>query len=363
MTSNNINLTTLLDKFPAGTTTKEKLLAASALLETMRIFSRLGPDMLYSATEYVAESAMNIDCVDFSVTKKLLAYKNPAVALEALVVFSELIESDPANASEVLLESLLEEIEDRQPLPAPLPKPVAKNVELYTERMLSRVFQPAVFSSQLARTIGADLVTVRGTLASGELGPALRGLAFDGGINVWSTILETGEYLQIPMGESRFALKVTADADDYANVCPALLVFMTQLRRFLHTAGVLNDAQAAAPLWDGCLGTYSCRLHVCEASKDTVKSLTQVLDYACDNDNSTAMFTGPAGASVRFAVPDTDMTVVLDACPSNTGPYIVARLMRGETILMRLDHPRYFSARGVYFFPLSDCAVFLTVMY
>jgi hypothetical protein len=361
MTSNKVDLTTLLDKFPKTTTTKDKLRATAALLETFRIFSQLGDNMLYSVLEYIAESAMNIEWqnVDFSFTKKLLAYKDPNVALEALVVFSELVESDPAHASDVLLDSILDEVASRKAPVAAKPAPP----EIYTERMLGRVFKPAVFSSKLASTFGAGLVTVRGTLASGEPGPALRGLAFDSGISVWSTILETGEYVSIPKNDAAFTLKVTEDADDYANVCPALLLYTLRVAEELKWAGILAEELEQQITQGGALGVYTQIVHHVRADKENVKSLAQVLDYARDKEHITAHTTGPLGATVRFAVPDTDMTVVLDALPSKTGPYVGARLMRGETTLMRLDHPRYFSARGVYFFPLPHCAVALTVMY
>jgi hypothetical protein len=359
MTSNKVDLTTLLDKFPKQTTTKDKLRATSALLETLRIFSQLGDNMLYSVLEYIAESAMQVEWqnVDFSFTKKLLAYKNPEIALEALTVFSELVESDPAHASEVLLDSILEEIEARQP------KQAVTVAEIYTERMLGRVFKPAVFSNKLASTFGAGLVAVRGTLAFGEIGPAIRGLAFDSGVSVWSTILETGEYVSIPKSDTTFALKVTEDADDYANVCPALLLYTLRVAEELKWAGVLSDELEQQITQGHALGVYTQPVHHVRADKENVKSLAQVLDYARDKDHITPHTTGPLGATVRFTVPGTDMTVVLDALPSQTGPYVVARLMRGETTLMRLDHPRYFSARGVYFFPLPKFAVSLTVMY
>jgi len=368
MTSNKVDLAALLDKFPEHATTKDKLLATSALLETLRIFSQIGPDMPYSVLEYIAESAMQVEWqnVDFSFTKKLLAYKDPDVALEALVVFSELVESDPAHASEVLIDSILDEVESRKPKPpppSPKPKPALKPAEVYTERMLSRVFKPAVFSSKVAGTMGAGLVTVRGTLASGEPGPALRGLAFDSGISVWSTVLETGEYVSIPKSDSTFTVKVTEDADDYANVCPSLLLYTLQVAEQLKWAGVLSEDIEQQITRHGSLGAETQLVHRVRAEKENVKSLAQVLDYAHNKDDIVPHTTGPLGASVRFAVPASDMTVVLDAMPSQTGPYVVARLMRGETTLMRLDHPRYFSARGVYFFPLPKFAVSLTVMY
>ena len=368
MTSNKVDLTALLDKFPKHATTKDKLLATSALLETLRIFSQIGPDMLYSVLEYIAESAMQVEWqnVDFSFTKKLLAYKDPDVALEALVVFSELVESDPAHASEVLIDSILDEVESRKPKPPPpppKPKPLPNTAEVYTERMLGRVFKPAVFSSKVAGTMGAGLVTVRGTLASGEPGPALRGLAFDSGISVWSTVLETGEYVSILKNDPTFTVKVTEDADDYANVCPSLLLYTLQVAEQLKWAGVLSEDIEQQITRHGSLGSETQLVHRVRADKENVKSLAQVLDYARDKEDIVPHTTGPLGASVRFAVPASDMTVVLDAMPSQTGPYVVARLMRGEATLMRLDHPRYLSARGVYFFPLPKFAVSLTVMY
>jgi hypothetical protein len=76
--------------------------------------------------------------------------------------------------------------------------------------------------------------------------------------------------------------------------------------------------------------------------------------------------TGPSGATARFPVSSTPMTVILDAQVAATGPYVTAKLVTttdsGETILMRLDQPRELSPYGVYLFPLPTGAVLLKVI-
>jgi hypothetical protein len=63
-------------------------------------------------------------------------------------------------------------------------------------------------------------------------------------------------------------------------------------------------------------------------------------------------------------VPNADLRVVVTAQQSSIRPYITATLVKPSDgkILMRLDTPREFTARGVYLFPLNGQSTVLLVV-
>ena len=285
-----------------------------------------------------------------------------AIVSAALVLFVDLIENGLADEdvpAQDIFNALIAEVAESPKTPLNANQPP----EIYNERMIARVYQPAQFTEQTAATLEASLVTFRDKLPNGERGPSLRGVAIDNGTNTHHILLETGEFVRRANGDA--SVVGTNTADDYLAVCPALLAYFRAAVNELAIAAVIDINEKLACVSDkNCLGTFTKPLFNVVAATETVLSLENVISAAQEaTSRSITGATGPTGATVRFPVSNTDYTVVLDAVTATSGPYVVAKLMRGDTVVMRLDQPRQFSVLGVYLFPLRDCAVSLSVIY
>ncbi|NBT75164.1 MAG: hypothetical protein EBT15_04185 [Betaproteobacteria bacterium] len=282
------------------------------------------------------------------------------VIIAALTLFADLVENglaDPEVPAQDIFDAVIAEVAESY-----------KNTqvvnpgspEIYNERMIGRVFEKAPFTEAVTSKLGAGLVTFRGRFANGERGPAIRGISFEGSTGIPTTLLETGELVR-PAAEDFVG---TNTAEDYAKVCPALLAYATIGVQALWATGVLNDEQRDYITQQSALGTFKQPHHAVVATRGMVMSLEQVIDAAKEavSMGITTGATGPSGATLRFPVPDTKYVIVLDAASSMAGPYIVAKLLYDEKVIMRLERPRQYSAHGVYLFPLTDCAVSLTVI-
>lgn len=288
-----------------------------------------------------------------------------ALVLEAVIVFSDLIDNGLAAGdcapADIFDAIVLELAEAKKTAP---PAPVKKDAtpEVYNERMLARVFKPAQFSEELANALSASLVIFKDVLPNGDSGPSLRGIAFDNGTNTWHILLESGEFVRRQKDDE--CVRVTNTVDDFAAICPALLAFSDIAAPALRDLCAVLDLGTKSLTDQHCFGAFTKPLHTIAATKETVASLENVIDAAHEAANlGITGATGPHGASVRFAVPDTDFVIVLDALTATAGPYVVARLLSDDRLVMRLEYPRQFSARGVYMFPLPQCVVALTVLY
>jgi hypothetical protein len=90
---------------------------------------------------------------------------------------------------------------------------------------------------------------------------------------------------------------------------------------------------------------------------------------ACDNVLEAARWGATTeetknGAISLVDIPQTQLRVLITAQQSAIRPYITSTLVRTDNnaILMRLDVPREFSARGIYLFPRGDQSVALIVV-
>lgn len=286
------------------------------------------------------------------------------VVTSALLLFADLIEDGLADSEgatpQDIFEAVIAEMAESQKDQPPT-KPGAP--EIYNERMIARVFKPAQFTDRTATALNAGLVTFRDVLPGGERGPALRGIAFDNGTNTWHMLLETGEFIRRPKNDP--SVTGTNTAEDYAEVCPALLAYTrAAVDDLFLTTAVLSEDEAKLVKDQNCLGEFIKPCHAATASKATVKSLESVIDVA----KTAATMgctgaTGPVGATVRIPVPGTDYAIVIEATAAVSGPYVIAKLLHHETLVMRLERPRQFSPHGVYLFPLPHCVVLLTIMY
>jgi hypothetical protein len=373
------NLKVFTDKLQT-TNTHEKLVLTAGLLELVRRAQASKLSSFFTGAPELLKSMQHVNwaAVPFSITQTLLSHgrqvaeqygakpeETDEILLAALDTFSEFIAGGIADADvppAALLDALIAEITENRRLP------VAANIaanpaasEIYNERMLLRGFKPKPFTDKLATTLEAGCVLFRDKLANGAMGPELRGLAFENGTNSWYVLLETGEYVCRRKGDD--SVVGTNSAEDYANICPVLLAYATIVAEQLEHYAVLSPDQRAV-IASNALGEFTTQHIPVVATKETLASLEQVIDAEREAASiGVTGATGPVGASVRFPVPATEFTIVIDAVPSTYGAYVVAKLTHGEKVLMRLEHPRQFSARGVYLFPLPGCLISLSAIY
>jgi hypothetical protein len=373
-----VTIKKFLDSFDAPA--QQKLTLAACTLELFRQsqMPAKNPAFLKALGQFAqAAGSTNWGALPFSITQATLGRGKQvaaqygakpeqvdAVLLEALAVFSDMIgdglmsqDINPADLFDAVIAEIAELAQNKSFYAEPVVAP-----EVYNERMLARVFKPAAFgfTDTFAAELEASLVVFRDALPNGDMGPSLRGIAFDNGTNTWHIILESGEF--VTRAKDDESVRVTNTAEDYAEVCPALLAFCGAAAKDLKILAVLNDAKAAA-LTAAATVAFSRQLMLVSAQRSAVASLETVIDAATEAANlGVTGATGPHGASVRIAVPGTEFVVVLDALTAVTGSYVVARLMYDDNVVMRLEYPRQFSARGVYLFPLPQCAVVLNIL-
>lgn len=232
--------------------------------------------------------------------------------------------------------------------------------------MAKRVFEPAEFTEDTAKTLQAHVVLFRALTATGIAGPEVRGLAFENGTNQYFVLLETGEYLTVPKEYEHLTL--TNDANDYKNLFPTSLLAVVAIADELEKYAVITDAQHEF-IQAGGLGKLT-RPHFRGVTDVTdIAPLEHVFDIGREAAKMGATgATGPVGATVRFPVPGTEMVVVLEASQDALGPYSTARLVRqdsagNEVVVMRHETPRLYSLRGVYLFPLPDRLISLTAIF
>lgn len=284
----------------------------------------------------------------------------PDVLLSALASFSDLI-ADYMHDTEVTPEEFFEAIvaEEaekfaQQQIASPAPA-------IYDHVMLRKCFNPAVTSHELLQSLGINYVTYRG-MVGGVVGPILRGFAFSGVSDNWLLLLETGEFFSVSRNDPGLA---SCSADECLTACPALLAYTTTAAQELLGLGLLND-HAAAKIKSGALGEFTKPVHSMSAELPAIQALEQVLHPDADR-----VVTGPAGASVYFPapLPDSKKCCVLSAMPAKNGAHVTAKLSEvlpghepKEQVTLYLNHPRYFSARGIYMFPTDNDVICLRVM-
>ncbi|NDD52552.1 hypothetical protein EBZ39_01520 [bacterium] len=312
----------------------------------------------FSITQAALSRGLNV-AKEYGATDKTAA---PMVSA-ALILFADLIENGLADSdvsAQDIFDAVIAEVVESPKNPLTV-NPVAP--EIYNERMLARVFNPAQFTDTMAAALSASLVSFRDKLPSGEIGPAYRGLSFDNGTNTHFLLLETGEFFPVSPRSSP-AVTGTNTAEDYASICPALLAYVSIAARHLEIAAVISEEQRKQIERPGYLGEFTKPAHFAVVLRDDVASLERVIAGA--KEAATLGITGATGAhgaAIQVPVPATDYVISITAAVSSTGPYVVATLLHADRVVMRLERPRQFSARGVYLFPLTDCVVSLTVIY
>ena len=282
----------------------------------------------------------------------------PKLLLEAVTLFADLlaenVAADPETAAADIFDAVVAELaENSKAALAPAQKTLPP--EIYSPKMVNRVFEPAPFSMELAGKLQMTLVTYTSTQ-----GNDLLALAFDapGDDKTYFLILETGECVEAKKADCSLAL---IDEESYANIPSALLAFVYLAGPELEICDVIRSATALA-IEGGAIGKFKTDVCVINVKNDDLQPLRHVIDTAHTAGSMGA--TGPTGALLRFPVPNVpEMFVVLEAQTSSTGPYVVARLVEttpsGDRVLMRLDQPRHDAVKGLYFFPHAKQAVVL----
>jgi hypothetical protein len=237
-------------------------------------------------------------------------------------------------------------------------------IDLFQPGYVSRVFTPEKFSIEAAAELETQVVHFVGELVGAKLSHEIRGLGFDNGTESYHVLLETGELVSVPSTNSLLAA-TSVDPDDYKNISPVLLLLLQVAARELELGAILNHKQSGQVAANK-LGKFCVPHKRAVSDMRAVAPIEELFERA--RGDGPAGVTGPSGASVRFAIPETSYTIVLDGYMGPNGPYATSRLVLtdaqgNDTLLMRADTPRLFTARGVYLFPLPDQLISLTIIF
>lgn len=296
----------------------------------------------------------------------------PRLLVDALAAFADLLGEGVITAAEGIsaadiFDAVVAEFAEKSTAPVPTgAAPVGTGAsqkkdlppEIYTPKLMQRVFKPAPFSQALASKLQMTLAHYTGTQ-----GNTLRALAFEEPKDAETQflILETGECLAVHKDKLSFAM---IDDESYANVPAALLAFVVAAVDELEMCDLIRS-ETARTIESGALGQFTTDICSVNVRADDLKPLFHVIDTASTNGSiGVTGATGPVGAMVRFPVPNVpELFIVLEAQAGATGPYVVARLVDvsggTERVLMRLDQPRHDAVKGLYFFPHAKQAILL----
>lgn len=358
--------------------TSEKLFLTAGIVELLR-HSKSAKTGLALAELLASLPEIEWSRIPFSITKTILSdkYKNmvrqigvpddtvPSVLLTALCDFLSNIAAAPLN-EELLQQKIREWAESAVENDDDEPSAEKQSAELFSHWLVRRVFAQEDITDDTLAKLGSHLVYFRAPLSEKTLGPEIRGLAFDNGTNQYYLLLESGEFLKVPKDYEHMRI-VNRDVL-FPDVPSALFLAMSIAAQQLEMYAVISMPQfeyVAA----GNLGKPLKPVVQAVAAAEDIVALEHVFDIGREAARiGVTGATGPAGASVRFPIPDTDLFVVLDANQDAHGPYSTARLVREnetgtDVVLMRHETPRLYSLRGVYLFPLKDQLISLTVMF
>jgi len=362
-----------------GKNSYDKLFMLACTIELLRRAQQIDPKNVRALVDFMSR-VYDVPWKDipFSLTQKTLVGGAPIaveygakaehvndILMEALASFSDIVENVNENHdAEAIFSAVIAEATEASNAP-PVVVPPPQAAEIFNRNMLSRIFKPVELTPKVLEQIGAEPVLFKGGLTPSRRGPTMRGFAFDSGVMQWHIILESGEFIQRPKNDPAVMLGYTAIYDDPSI---ELLTYTALIAQQLEWYGVLGKSQAEFIKGNG-LGEFTTPVLRDFVAKENAVLLENVIDIDRESLTlSTLGATGAVGASVRYAVPDTSCDIVIDATPSTNGPYVTARLVERQTaglekVLMRLDYPRQFSARGVYVFPVANLPISLSVIY
>ena len=363
-----------------GKSSYDKLFMLACTIELLRRAQQIDPKNVRALVDFMSR-VYDVPWKDipFSLTQKTLVGGAPIaveygakaenvnnILMEALASFSDIVENVNENHdAEAIFNAVIAEAAEASNAP-PVVVPPAQATEIFSPSMLKRIFTPVELTPKVLEQIGAEPVLFKGALTPTTRGPTLRGFAFDSGITLWHIILESGEFIQRPKNDPAVLPGYTAV---YAEQPIELMAYTDLIATQLEWAGILGESQAHFIRNNG-LGKFNPPIVREFVAKENAVLLENVIDI--DRESLTlgnTGATGAVGASARYAATEhPPREIVIDAVPSSRGPYVTARLVEKqsagpEQVLMRLDYPRQFSARGVYVFPVANTPVSLNVIY
>lgn len=343
---------------------KDKLFLVACTVELMRRAQQIDPRASQAIVNFLSRvTDVKWGSISFSMTQAVLARGREvakqylavpeeneiqSVLLDAMAVFADILAAQPEEATEPVFDAVVAEISEQRNRPPAAPAIVP---EIFQYRMADKIFKAKPVDDKICAQLNTAYVMYKS-----PTGPDLRGLALDSGADLLHVILETGEYVAVPATEN--SLRAMARPEDYAGIPSVLLAYAFCLSDLFPQSIKHGDPKL--------LGEFTAdNLHMVLVDRSQVATLHSVIDKA--KSSASMGPTGPVGASARFSVPDTGLTVVLDASVAATGPYVVSKVVRAnpdgtDQILMRHETPRDNSLYGIYLFPLKDATVLLKVM-
>lgn len=268
----------------------------------------------FSFTQAVSTRAKEV--IQQYAHESLDADKIMLILLKAISVFSDILAESPDEATQEVFDAVVAELAENYMTLTP---DVPSAPPIFQPGMVEKVFRAVpVTDEKLAE------IKMRHVLFTGQHGVRSPGLLHESPDSNW-IILETGEVL--------YDIDVSRTfPEDSAKVSPLLACYFSMFMAWL------------------ALGELTVDFNIVVVN---LKALVDVFDTAKEAARIGATgATGPVGATVRF--PYQDMDIVFDASVDTNGPYATARLVKGDTVLMRIDRPRENTPLGVYLFPLPD---------
>ncbi|NDD52366.1 hypothetical protein EBZ39_00540 [bacterium] len=321
--------------------------AISAAVELLRRVQELGGQSAHALANFYSKVAdVPWEKISFSFTQAVLV-RGPEVIsqyakvpldtdkvyrilLDAVAVFCDILADSPEDATQAVFEAVVAELAEHYADEPVTARPGVS--EIFQPRMVARCFKHNPVDERLCAEIG-----LRPVLYSGHHGVRIRGVAWESALAAGGPIalLESGEFL--PVAADR-----CETLTDYADISSLLLCYLHAITS--------NDS----------LGKFT---HPVNCIDVDLSPLVHVFDIEREAARIGATgATGPVGASVKFPIPDTDLAVVVDASATTNGPYTIAKLVRGDTVLMRHETPRENTPFGIYLFPLSDRTIILRAL-
>jgi hypothetical protein len=269
------------------------------------------------------------------------------VLIESLFAFLALMQENPDYAKEAVLRGIVADSIQSLTTPALAP-------ELNYRANTLKIFNPGDVAAIDVSPL--EIVIYRGELLGGGFGPERWGLAYLSEDEKAHVLLETGEYVCVP--SMSLTLAVTKDYDT-SELPPYLLACAKIFVPILLSQVGPENAQEITERLDKNFGNFTAAPHLCVTTIDELSCCETVIDRARWASHDTA-----DGAMKLIDVPNADLRVVVTAQQSSIRPYIPATLFKPSDgkILMRLDTPREFTARGVYLFPLNGQSTVLLVV-
>lgn len=310
----------------------KKLTPIAAAIELLRILQQVDRKAVAELAGFYARvSDVPWEKLQFSFTKAVIQNRDmlmekyaqesrdlsevTPVMLKAIAVFSDILFENPDEATIGVFDAVVSEVSDTY-----THTPDAKAAPpVFHPGMIEKIFKQIPPTDELLAS-----TKMRHVLFTGQHGVRSTGLLHENPESNW-IILDTGEVLY-DIDVSR------TEPEDSAKVSPLLACYFSHFMAWL------------------TLGSLTVELDFITVNLQT---LVDVFDMAREAARIGATgATGPVGATVRF--PLRDMDIVFEASADTNGPYATAKLVKGDTVLMRLDRPRENTPLGVYMFPLPD---------